>query len=232
MFEMVKLLPKIDGIVYGIPRCGAIVAGMYATVNKLKMTYDINEATILVDDTVFNGKAYRKYNTENKYYLSLIWHTKSSKIPLSDKNFGVMIDPKDDYVFPMEYATRGNQAHVNSDDRVLVLEDLESKKNKFRKILPNCVIVNTADDCIEALKTLKFNCLFLDHDLENESVVPMNVNHKNTGSEVARFLCNNEQYKPRKIFIHSENNSGSKHIKNLLKTSEMVRSISLIRIGI
>lgn len=90
--------------------------------------------------------------------------------------------------------------------RVLILEDSESRIKRFRSNIPSAIIVETAQECIDKLKEGDWELLFLDHDLGGE--VYVDEQNTNTGSEVARWIENN-QPKIGKIIIHSLNHDAA-----------------------
>lgn len=73
-------------------------------------------------------------------------------------------------------------------------------------------------DNVEEFKKLlmgsKFDVLFLDHDLDGETYVP--IDSTNTGSEAARWLDQNREYIPDVVFLHTLNIAGQLNMKWLL----------------
>lgn len=113
---------------------------------------------------------------------------------------------------------------------VLVLEDNLERKLQFIERFQEhsfCSdIVETAIDCINRLKTCKYDVVFLDHDLGGQ--IHVDVNDKNTGSEVARFWDSPENLnKNALVIIHSHNSVAAKHMKNIITNSILLPSIWL-----
>lgn len=99
---------------------------------------------------------------------------------------------------------------------ILILEDDPERHRAFKALYfnDNLVIVETASACIHELKTKKWDYLLLDHDLGGEVYVPSG---EGTGYEVAKFLEENPEYKPRKrIFLHSLNTVGRQNMQAAL----------------
>ena len=108
---------------------------------------------------------------------------------------------------------------------VLFLDDDENRHHEFKKIMDEVNeeaklgvgtreeydIVDTAEKAIEALKTDKYEVVFLDHDLGGK--VYVNSSDKDTGAEVARWLKVNPT-PISMIIVHTLNPDGS---KNMLK---------------
>ncbi len=106
----------------------------------------------------------------------------------------------------------------------LVLDDDRNRHNYFRdrfndsdkKFIADHVL--TAEQCIEAIKKKKYVLIFLDHDLSGEVFV--DVNRKDTGSEVARWISKNpDRIENCKVFIHSFNEEGANHMAGLIPNS-------------
>lgn len=97
--------------------------------------------------------------------------------------------------------------------RVLILEDSQERIDIFNKNLVGneFVIVSNASECIHKLVKEKWDVLFLDHDLDGRSFVDSL--EDNTGYQVAKFLNQNKEYKPKVIVIHSLNPAGAKNMQ-------------------
>jgi len=109
--------------------------------------------------------------------------------------------------------------------RVLILEDDENRIGGFRKLFTevgaNIIWVDTAEECIYALKNNgPFDIVFLDHDLGGKIFVPCD--HKNTGSEVARWIDRNPLDSNTIVVIHSGNSVGSKYMNELIPSSHRI----------
>ena len=106
---------------------------------------------------------------------------------------------------------------------ILILEDNNERIKQFRKNIAPSHLLFVTDDAemaIEFLKEMKFDVLFLDHDLgtiENEST-----DNKNTGSEVARFLAANTDKIPDNIFLHSLSVPGRNYMNSLLPMAKQL----------
>jgi CheY-like chemotaxis protein len=103
--------------------------------------------------------------------------------------------------------------------KILILEDNHERINEFKKRLDemNWVsdFVETSLEAIDKLKNEKYGLIFLDHDLGGDVFV--NIENKNTGSEVARFI--NKQKIDTVVIIHSLNTPASKYMQNLIPGS-------------
>lgn len=100
--------------------------------------------------------------------------------------------------------------------KVLFLDDNLERHKEFAKGFGDdsneIWYVETASDAIEVLNEIKFDSIFLDHDLGGEYFVPSG---DGTGYEVAEWLSENLDYNPI-IIIHSMNPSGAVNMKNKL----------------
>ena len=90
---------------------------------------------------------------------------------------------------------------------ILILEDDKSRQDKFMQNTVGHIrlIVNTARDCIESLEEAvarlnSIDILFLDHDLGGHI---MQASGPGTGYEVAEWLSQHPDRKPKHIIIHS-----------------------------
>jgi CheY-like chemotaxis protein len=115
--------------------------------------------------------------------------------------------------------------------KILLLEDDYERVEHFRKrvdelnernnVKCELVHVETADNCIKELENVqdnpgeRFHVILLDHDLGGEIYV--DINNKNTGSEVARWI-NKNPTKTNSAFVitHTFNPAGAKNITGLL----------------
>lgn len=107
----------------------------------------------------------------------------------------------------------------------LVLEDDINRISQFRKVLFNykTTYTDSASNCIYLLEHNKYDLIFLDHDLDNRVFV--NIDEKNTGSEVARWInlnYNNFLNKDSIIIVHSLNDVGSTNMIKLIPNSKYV----------
>lgn len=103
--------------------------------------------------------------------------------------------------------------------KILVLDDNEIRLRYFKKhlapLLPDCVM--TAKEAIEKLSETDFDVVFLDHDLGNQEY---QTSGDGTGYEVAQWLSNHPEKKPKKIVIHSFNACGARKMLALLPEAE------------
>jgi hypothetical protein len=91
--------------------------------------------------------------------------------------------------------------------KILILEDCPERIFKFKQRLIGHELEITKDTkyCIEMLKTQKWDYIFLDHDMGSVMEEP----GEGTGYEVAKFIADNPQYCPTRIFLHTMNNIGA-----------------------
>jgi CheY-like chemotaxis protein len=96
--------------------------------------------------------------------------------------------------------------------KILVLDDDKIRLDHFRRGLIGYEVTTTetASDTISLLSTHDFDVIFLDHDLGGKINEPSG---PGTGYEVAEWLHNNPNRKPKQIFIHSFNEPGRKRMK-------------------
>ena len=100
--------------------------------------------------------------------------------------------------------------------KILILEDNLSRQEFFKVNLEkhNLTITDLSKIAIEKLSTEKWDILFLDHDLGGE--VHVSSDNTNTGAEVARWIQNNPNKKPKLVIIHTLNPPGQKYIKSCI----------------
>jgi CheY-like chemotaxis protein len=100
--------------------------------------------------------------------------------------------------------------------RVFVLEDSSERIKQFKQRFLEQGWIGyfsvTASDAIRNLDLLRFDLIFLDHDLGGQ--VYVNKDEKNTGSEVARWIREHPVVCP--IIIHSLNPAGAEYMKSIL----------------
>ncbi len=111
----------------------------------------------------------------------------------------------------------------NIEVKILILEDSEIRIKQFLEGLESdtnvITVKHTAQDCIDCLTKESWDVLFLDHDLGGKTYVA--TDDKNTGSEVCRWLSNNN-VKIRLIIIHSLNVQGQRTMKQLVPQAIIV----------
>jgi CheY-like chemotaxis protein len=116
--------------------------------------------------------------------------------------------------------------------KFLVLDDDESRLKSFKlrfEELPNIEnqfanidFCKTANDCMYLLSKNKYEVIMLDHDLSGE--FEQNINDKNTGSEVARWIAEDpSRIGNAKVFVHSLSNEGSKNMVSLIPGAKHVK---------
>ena len=100
--------------------------------------------------------------------------------------------------------------------KIMILEDSAERVISFYNMFNNqsLTIVNTAEDAINLVNYIKFDVIFLDHDLGER--VYVDSEEKNTGYQVAKILSDSMNSKTP-IIIHSWNPIGVKNMKNTLK---------------
>lgn len=110
---------------------------------------------------------------------------------------------------------------------ILILEDdygrIDEFKNRFRefndKYNIESIITHTeyANKCVELLSSdTVYDLVLLDHDLGGD--VYVDINYKNTGSEVARFVnTSDKNFSNTQFICHSLNVVGSENICQLIK---------------
>lgn len=101
--------------------------------------------------------------------------------------------------------------------KILVLEDDPNRIRWFQQYLIGDIVIIavTAKAAIDALKTHKFDLIFLDHDLEEKHYSEDFL--LGTGTEVANFLADNPEISPKAtIIIHSLKSLGVARMKDIL----------------
>lgn len=78
-------------------------------------------------------------------------------------------------------------------------------------------IVKEAIEAIDLLESFDWDILFLDHDLGGQ--VHVSSEDPNTGAEVARWIKNNPDKKPKLVIVHTLNPPGQKYIKSCIPDS-------------
>ena len=103
--------------------------------------------------------------------------------------------------------------------KILVFEDLDLRIQWFkRELVGNSVdFFVKASDVLEALKTIEYDLIFLDHDVTMEHYGNPEKYFEDSGSGVARFLYYNKNSLKSKIIVHSCNPHGSARMMNFLK---------------
>jgi len=106
--------------------------------------------------------------------------------------------------------------------RIFILEDdLERIKWFYGRLKDDeVVIVNNAAIAKSILHSVKFNMIFLDHDLGGEAFVDSE--HPNTGWQVAKEIPHTPN-RETNILIHSWNTVAAKRMKTFLKECDEYR---------
>ena len=99
--------------------------------------------------------------------------------------------------------------------KVLILDDDEIRLECFKKNLigHEVVCVTTAKETIDQLANDSWDYVFLDHDLGGQIYVQSG---PGTGYEVAEWLRDNPDKKPKNIIIHSFNEPGRIKIQSVI----------------
>ena len=100
--------------------------------------------------------------------------------------------------------------------RILVLDDDETRLRHFRqKLIGNVVeCIKTAQEAIRLLSEEEpFDLLFLDHDLGDKVMV---ASGPGTGYEVAEWIRDHKEKRPKDIVIHSYNPAGADNMRAIL----------------
>jgi CheY-like chemotaxis protein len=104
--------------------------------------------------------------------------------------------------------------------RILFLDDSMERQKKFRMstIGWDITCVTNYEDCINALAShRRFDCVFLDHDLNPETEGNPGPDEK-TGADVARFIVSMpESLRPKEAIVHSLNKPGRERIVDILR---------------
>jgi CheY-like chemotaxis protein len=111
--------------------------------------------------------------------------------------------------------------------RVLVLDDDPARLKAFVQSLigHTVVTVSFVKDCIENLQNESWDLLFLDHDLSGQAYVPSG---PGTGYEVAEWLRDNPDKKPKKIILHTFNQLGAVKMREVLPEAQYVPGAWLV----
>jgi len=99
--------------------------------------------------------------------------------------------------------------------KIFILEDSPLRIQNFSDmfITDDMIISNSATTAISLLCNIKFDIIFLDHDLGGSVMV--DVKDTNTGSEVCKHI--NAINKDSQVIIHSWNPHGAVTMKHTLK---------------
>lgn len=109
---------------------------------------------------------------------------------------------------------------------ILVLDDDPNRHDSFSQHFKdhNVLHVCKAQDAIDSLNRLTFDLVCLDHDLDICN--GLDIETTGTGHDAARFIGHHMATVPKKILIHSWNNSG---VRNMLEELEQVKTEILVK---
>ena len=103
--------------------------------------------------------------------------------------------------------------------KILILEDDRARIDKFREKLDvsgvSLTVTGIVSACIKSLELVKYNALFLDHDLDGKVYVPSE-GPEPTGWHVAKWLNEHPDRQPPIIVIHTLNYMGRMKMKEQL----------------
>ena len=109
---------------------------------------------------------------------------------------------------------------------ILILDDDLTRHELFKKNFAhhNITSVETVDQAIKLLQTRIYDAVFLDHDLGGHSYVESG-GAEPTGYDVAKWLSEHPEHKPKSIYIHSMNPVGADKMHKLLPGSKLAPSL-------
>ena len=101
--------------------------------------------------------------------------------------------------------------------KILIVEDDSERISTFMTLFKDhdVMAVNTARAAKDLVEKIKFDVIFLDHDLGNKVFVDSN--DANTGMQVAKYIegtCNMDS----RFIVHSWNPEGARNIESYLKS--------------
>jgi hypothetical protein len=103
----------------------------------------------------------------------------------------------------------------SQNQKMLFLDDDESRISLFFGLVPTVTIVRTAEEAIAALNN-SWDVVSLDHDLGGEQYVSSE--RDDTGMGVVRWIAKNKPAVGRFI-VHSHNHIGAENMESLLRTT-------------
>jgi len=114
-------------------------------------------------------------------------------------------------------------------ERVLVVEDDETRCAWFQQVFSRCHLDMTCDvaEAIKWLREREYSIVFLDHDLAKEHYQSAEADDERTGYAVALWLANNPncQHKAQ-IVIHSLNYVGAERmLERLLDAGRLAEHV-------
>lgn len=102
--------------------------------------------------------------------------------------------------------------------RLLILDDDSNRLEEFKKRLigHQYILSETSKDAINALESQDiFDWCFLDHDLGDQTYV---TSGENTGWEVAKWISEHPEKRPKNIILHTLNPNGARAMQQILGT--------------
>jgi hypothetical protein len=116
------------------------------------------------------------------------------------------------------FVERASREQRNRNMRVLFLDDDEERAARLRKVCPEAVWVQTAEECIECLSE-DWDVIRLDHDLGGEIFV--NSDRADCGMEVVRYLVENHpnHLQDTVFIVHTHNQAAAEAMVNALSTA-------------
>ena len=105
--------------------------------------------------------------------------------------------------------------------KILIVEDNPDRVTVFFNMFEshNLTITNNVDIAISLLKTIKFDVVFLDHDLGPSSFIDIEcTQYVKSGLDVVKTIMNSVNMTSRFI-IHSWNDIGAKNMESYLEQS-------------
>jgi len=100
---------------------------------------------------------------------------------------------------------------------IFILEDSYNRIKKFKMNLIGHTIIHTdnINDAKSILKSNKFDCIFLDHDLGEVDI------EYNNGYQLAKWIAQ-ENITYTRLIVHSSNTVGSQNIKFVIPQAELI----------
>lgn len=103
--------------------------------------------------------------------------------------------------------------------RIFVLEDNPERNKKFRReLIGNEVVIVEDVSSAKSQINIKFDLLFLDHDLGGQEMVPSG---DDTGYEVAKILSQSIN-RDTPVVIHSCNHAGARAMQFCLPQAKLI----------
>jgi CheY-like chemotaxis protein len=103
--------------------------------------------------------------------------------------------------------------------KILFLDDMKSRRDAFQQqsIGHNVDFATNADECVQLLKSNKYDLIYLDHDLEAEHYHQgRDTSPDKDGRFVAQALMGMENHHGTNVIVHSLNPIGRQNIYSIL----------------